>query len=403
MALMRKLWWYRQWHHDQVLEETKTEVNQTNDQGLTHWFAAGSTTLTSDIDVNLKGERTEKAVKVFNKKFKTGVPITQPWDYEAGVVYDVNVYAMDFIFDPISVEDDILLGGKEAGGFPDISTEEKEKDIVSQNIWSLVKLRLYMSEKKWKEYKKSIGIRGLEVEQKYHKYFVTLRDRMITEAAVNGDDLTLNENNTGMQQLTSISEQLAERKQVTPDELHPVAENLVIGASNRIYEDMLGSVATLRRQLRELIDVENEEAIGKKLTKLRNKLSEAAFFANEAYVTDAAVTQTVVGIQGKKDIRQPMFELMSAVNENLADALKEMTRHSGSLGEAAFKSAKYIFRMTEAAKSMGIKGGQVKTFNVVSSKISKEIKGTTEEERASSASWSFCGARPAQWLRSRVC
>ena len=89
--LMAKLREFRQWRHDLILRRTQADP-AIGRAGLTEWKAAGSTTLTSDFDVNLKGNKTELAVAVFNRLFKA-----DGWEHEAGVVYDVNVYAVDFM------------------------------------------------------------------------------------------------------------------------------------------------------------------------------------------------------------------------------------------------------------------------------------------------------------------
>ena len=47
----------------------------------------------------------------------------------------------------------------------------------------------------------------------------------------------------------------------------------------------------------------------------------------------------------------------------MADALKEIHRHGKTLGEAAFKSGKYLFRLADAAKNAGVRDGLViKTY-----------------------------------------
>ena len=184
-ALMRKLWEFRQWHHELILQRTKDDPSLGKD-GLKEWKSAGSKTLTSDIDVNLKGTKTEQAVAVFNRKFKAD---GGGWAHEAGVVYDVNVYALDFM------HKDTFSGLAEEGGeisphkfgqtdaasgapLPDPATRGAAKegaregsagggvgahsDILGprmvqadaglQRVWSLVKMRLYMTGAEWAEY-----------------------------------------------------------------------------------------------------------------------------------------------------------------------------------------------------------------------------------------------------------
>jgi hypothetical protein len=169
-----------------------------------------------------------------------------------------------------------------------------------------------------------------------------------------------------------------------------IAEDYKIAASNRIYEDKLISVAGMRykikgeiakfealkesligsskpeniesskpennaknlHELRWKMAIQNQR-IESKLQQLREIVSEAALYSNEAYITDGAVNHAVVGLQGGNAIEQTKAELMNAVTENLADALKEISRHGSSLGEAAYKAAKYYMRMADAAKNMG--------------------------------------------------
>jgi hypothetical protein len=55
------------------------------------WSAAGSNDATSDVDTSLSGEGTEFAAKRFNELFSAA------WGRDSGIVFDVNVYARDFV------------------------------------------------------------------------------------------------------------------------------------------------------------------------------------------------------------------------------------------------------------------------------------------------------------------
>ena len=86
------------------------------------------------------------------------------------------------------------------------------------------------------------------------------------------------------------------------------------------------------------------------LHELRELLAECALYSNEAYITHGAVNHAVVGLQIGKDIVMSKRASMDAVNENFADTLKEISRHgSNGVGEAAYKSGKYIWRFADAA------------------------------------------------------
>ena len=68
---MEQLLVFRQRSHDRVFAKTmlKIESKQAEEGGLTSASAAGSQSLSSDIDANLKGTSTEDAVAVFNEIF----------------------------------------------------------------------------------------------------------------------------------------------------------------------------------------------------------------------------------------------------------------------------------------------------------------------------------------------
>ena len=441
-AFMKKLWEYRQWHHDQVLQETQKEVTARtkNPKGLEKWPSAGSTTLTSDIDVNLKGERTEVAVEVFNELFKKGFPGGHSWDYEAGVVYDVNVYAVDFMHSFAGIETGEVIerlkqdqasyanedaaiteqvpvkrtvkegkrSGQDRGG---ISDRELDKlDRANQSESALVKVRLYMTGSQWEAYKESVKLppdqKNLwqNVEQRYSVYLNTMSAK-ITEKAQGGLQLANQAEMTGMQVLQDLAAQAAGH---SGNEHIDSAkqEQLIIGSSNRIYEEKLKEVAMTREELKNLITAYNEmakpetntpqqqreaqeEQINISLTFLRNLIAECGLYANEASITDATVHHGVVGLQGGGKINMTQADALNAVNEHMGDALKEIERHGhggdpNHLGEAIFKAGKYMWRLADAAKNMGHGGlAEVERLYEAGYAIAEVVKGSgnvTEQE-----------------------
>jgi hypothetical protein len=378
--LMRKLWEYRQWHHDVVLKKAQLKVNahKKDPNGLKKWSAAGSAGLTSDIDVNLKGTHTEYAVKIFNEEFR------KEYGKEAGVVYDVNVYALDFMhgtddegsLDVPDFGQEGIRKGKSAGGLSDAAATRK--DLAKQDEWATLKIRLYMTGAEWNAHKLDVGgvdpdatvlARWARVEQKYKAYREELRramfrrtNRRIDEA----QDVQL----TGSQQITAQSEQASEGTAHDP-------ENVSIGASNDVYAVKLVEVGKARRELKALINTYNalvnddgqaidssedgtsavakwSRRIDRALLLMRERISEAALFSNEAYITDGAVNHGVVQLQMGKSIDLNKSQMFHAAQENYADALKEIARHGGTFGEAAFKSGKYIWRMGDAIMKIGL-------------------------------------------------
>ena len=405
--LMAKLWEFRQWHHEQILLKTQKDP-RIGEKGLSKWASAGSTTLTSDIDVNLKGEKTELAVAVFNELFRK-----DGWEHEAGVVYDVNVYAVDFMHkDTFSGLAESLSGtvsehkferaddkatrvsakegareGSVGGGIGKGNEVLEQRMLVAdanlQRVWSLVKMRLYMTGEQWQTYVADAKVPATTtaaVDLRYTDYMAQLKDRMLAgeEGVVQADAAR----NTGFAVIESIAKAKGEAGGVD-------SEQVKMEASNRLYEEKLLQMADLRRHLQEQIALRKawltanrhddaealDAAIDGNLAMLRDLISECAMFSNEAYVTDGAVNHTVVGLQGKIGISQTHSETMDAFNENVADSLKEIARHGGSIGEAAYKAGKYLWRMADAARNLGSPVPGIEALYHAGYTVANEIKG----------------------------
>jgi hypothetical protein len=433
MNMLKKIWEYRQWHHDYILRKTKNDLGGDK---LTDWAAAGSTSLTSDIDVNLKGTATEEAVSKFNALF-----IEDGWKYEAGIVYDVNVYALDFMHKEATFGSGMVKKEKEGGadvvkdlhgnvlkkkdinittlasgiaskegarkgmahgGFDGENEELIQTDRENQDIWTHVKTRLYMNQADWTSHVQEIQMSEeikSKVEARYHDYMTTLKSQMLEESPLDAVMVVDNQAKLGIDQLNEYASNASGQGEgVNEDIREAESSNLMMKSSNRIYETKLEPIKNLREVMRSQISAydalrsslgtgstEEKRAelsslnltIETNLVLLRNLLAEAALYSNEAYITDGAVNHAVVGIQSEVGITLKNSESKNAVVENLADTLKEINRHSTrGLGEAAFKSGKYLYRLTDAALNMGYNNETVNSAKKVSHKISTEIKNS---------------------------
>ena len=414
--VMKKLWEYRQWHHDWLLGEVQKTMNtkpvpvgpdgKPGKRPLEEWKAAGSASLTSDIDVNLKGTATEAAVAAFNAAFKA-----DGWDFEAGVVYDVNVYALDFMHSPGVKDGDDLVPQKEgkreklavgginpAHGDGKDAAEQIKEDTADQEIWSLLKIAMYTDPTEWAKYKASVtpaddvgrahkhGV-FMEVELRLKEYQATLIGKM--------EELTGKKAGAKDPSKGGVAQVQAQAHAMAPapkkyQEAHGVAENLQMAASNRVYEEKLAAVATMRAELADDIRLYNdnvlhgrfkmaalhEKFIHLQVKELREKLSEASLYSNEAYITDGAINHTVVGLQMERPIKQTKAESMHAVNENLGDTLKELTRHAHEgFGHAVYKAGKYMWRFADAARNMSVEDPAINALYNVGFAIGNTIKG----------------------------
>lgn len=171
-----------------------------------------------------------------------------------------------------------------------------------------------------------------------------------------------------------------------------MAEDTQMAASNRIYEGKLAAIAKLRGTLAKkvaqydsLVEAGDlalsglvQQQIHADLLNLRTKLSEASLFSNEAYIT-------VVGLQVGTPVSQRNNEILNAVNENLGDSLKEIQRHSGTIGEAAYKAGKYMWRMCDASRNMSISSAEIEALYDVGFDLGNTIKSRGGDVEKASA------------------
>ena len=406
--VMEQLLVFRQRSHDRVFAKTmlKLEEEQAKEGGLTSASAAGSQTLSSDIDANLKGTSTEKAVAIFNDIFSR----EEHWGMESGVVFDINVYALDFMHGTSDAGGQGLQAlaeggraGAAAGGVASMMDADADivgADLVEQRSWALVKVRHYTTLKAWGAHCDTSGTPqhlSAIAQDRHLAYYREVTHKMAALAGINPENLgpearaLVDEPNPKVTPQVSL-ERVAAALVAGQVDGDVKKEQLMLSSANRIYEEKLTEVAQIRKDLEgalaqhelawshptgtEIADAERNVEIH--LTLLRDKISEGNLFANEAYLTDGAVNHAVQGLQIGKKIRQTMAQGGDAITENMADALKEIHRHgkNGSLGEAAFKSGKYLFRLADAAKNAGITDDLVMRTYALGDEISNRIKKT---------------------------
>ncbi|MDY6901646.1 MAG: DUF4157 domain-containing protein [Cyanobacteriota bacterium] len=372
-GLMKTLLKLRETETNQLLTDVKNELKQKDqfknlsDDEVLKWSAAGSQSLTSDIDVNLKGAGSIEAVGLFNKYFKTNLG----WSLDAGTVYDVNVYAQDFM---TPHEETGVPFEKEKGQNP-ITPVQEVKELnagnnteslafdafsLNQDVWSLVKMRIYMSNNEWNAYMNEMleNARGngsddelareLQVkaqfedaEEYYQEYENNLKVK-IEEIEKSSDNIYQNMRNVLVQGNSYLSEhqQEASKKMI---------------AANLIYEEKLKEVSVLRQQLQDLKTKVPQRIpeIKQAGIQLKNALSEAIIYSNEAYFTQGAVHFAVIGQQiGKGESKLIMSddEHLHSFREQVGDTLKVLGEYAKSpIDKAIFKAGKYIDRLAKSA------------------------------------------------------
>lgn len=377
--------------------------------------APGSTEPTSDIDLNTFNQGTECLVKVFNSNFAIG------WKgHEAGIVFDVNVYAKDFKPDTSNIKGKRRLPSTVLPLFilpirdhvimtPSIEYQDADQQLKA----GLLKLRRYMAERtlinaknrsqwldsapEWTDFKSLLKEGGLDkmdgtlysVDQEFKKN-QTLLGWTINQAAHTDDKdsignlikIFLGDNSTPQPSLPILdSKKVSDR-------------NRLMAAENRIYEVKLQKVAT-ERAIFDLTKFADEASVtivaDQAYFNMRCSLSNALYFANEAYVTSGAVTQVVAGKQtlgagvksdrkdaeSKANIAYGAHELAHSIVDQLADIYKETKRHylhhpeqAGEsendkrerLGDSILVAAKYIHRLFNAIKHLYLIIGIVDSY-----------------------------------------
>ena len=326
--------------------------------------AFGSTNLTSDYDVSLKGAGNVGAVEKFNKRFRGD------WKQEAGLVFDTNVYT-DGNFLPDVDKNKGKYGkikSKEEKLEPITNAKQKTKDTANQDAAALTKTRKHMSQGDWSDYKTNIlnsiedsakkaqGKKAFgQAEKNYKKWLQELlkeAHRIKTNAEADDKKFEI--------AVTELEKQV--------DTLHKANPDIELLASNNLYVKKLRLVEEAeedRVEKQEKIQnaEQNENQDPAKLTALKKELdknavevrkrqSTALMFANEAYFSAGAVRDVVGNNQAGYRLELEREELLQSFNENLGDTLKDLDKYSGNLPEASIQSSKYVLRLSQSATNL---------------------------------------------------
>lgn len=328
----------------------KVELNKTLPEGEKipetakdlGWSAAGSTDATSDIDTSLSGEGTEWAAKRFNELF------SKAWGRDSGIVFDVNVYARDFVpqLDKMAfhkTSKDALPADVQAAAETTISWDTDIRGTAFVPQWeahqesqALYSTRSHMSKAEWTTYKTQmldavkqlpIQTRGLETER-LNKVFTAVE----TTFRTHNDDVAkqalamVNAERAKTQQpplakLPHFDNELPHATQHALEDLFKPdkakAETVALAAENRIYHQCLDKNEGMR---------EKRLVAETKLTSLEGKLKGAQEELAAARLNDPSKVGTATAkvnkltlevTQQKKTVQRLTFELKVAISESL--------------------------------------------------------------------------------------
>lgn len=334
--------------------------------------AVGSNSVTSDIDLSLKGENTEIGVALINSEFKKHFKVP----YEPGTLFDINVYSSDWMFGGTEIEGEAGVATYKPNAEAEPKSELAKQDRDDANeIWSMVKIRRNMTPQEWETYKteslaaitaspdqvaSTTKLYG-KVEQEYATFKAAVAQKLVDMKTDldNGEAALLKGNKSAF------------------EGGHYEEEARSMAASNALYESAILEVKTLRLQIKQLnLDKAAPADIDAASAELANKIAKALTFANEVYASEGAVLHTVYGKQGaskkmgklndpknqaetsafvkKGEVKAVKYDLkpeqyLQSVNENVGDSLHSLNHYAENPEYAAYRAGKYLDRLCEAA------------------------------------------------------
>lgn len=379
--LMTRLIRYREESWTRLFEGVKRDLKA---DGLKTFFA-GSTDLTSDVDVTVIGKTPRQevtAVTLFNKRFR------EFWGKESGTVFDVNLYARDFIPQRIGeVDKDKLKKLRESlktatdpevkqnlqGQIDQIETQANEinQEVVGEDSWqqtqaneqeilelndvmALLKMRRFMSDEAWADHMQAsmTGAKDPKTQSEIRDRFKKADDlfREI-KSELDGKIVALN------QKLFPQIKNVAERAEKITD----AREDAEMQASNRLYEATLIDVAEIGDQIDTLKAEVKKSGVrtpqqAKELDRLTNAYmqvkTKALVFANESYHTGGTLKDVVLNRQSNLGIQLTIPDYMQSINEQAGFVAEQLNHKGDPAGYRMWKAGKYLERLVLALSSV---------------------------------------------------
>jgi hypothetical protein len=201
--------------------------------------SVGADTVTSDVDVSTGGLNSEVAIRAYNEEFRSYVDL----ELDPGTVFDLNVYAKDFIFGWNDNADKTVIDPKRENKEKPSAPKAAERDR-EQDIWALVHVARYMpADADWDAFVET-SLRGLSQDKRTDQ-----QDRLATaRRRAKGFEWRLL---SMMAELcTQLDLGLGTSDATWGAEAQHFEEGaLKMRAANRLYEDKLLQVKDMRTQI----------------------------------------------------------------------------------------------------------------------------------------------------------
>ncbi|MFJ7205849.1 hypothetical protein ACIQWR_20225 [Streptomyces sp. NPDC098789] len=363
--LMREVFFYRKVLIDSMLLRLRERYPHLRIRSV------GSNNPTSDYDITVSGAGAAEAVALFNAEFRA------EWGKESATVFDVNLYVKDFMPERGNFafpyvpgtpglrweETELLVGdgrgalrprrwtpradgGWEGVGARTLGSETPDPvGIVAptgaaagevaeadQDVAALSKLRKYLTAEQWRAYVERLAdllpAPAAQVARARHDAADAVHRRAVRELA-------------GRLRTETGRVRPATHDEAYIEELEHSSPDAVIRARNLIYAEHAARLGEAQQQF---ADHPSDDLA----LRIRRDTSYALWHAMEAYHSQGAVLD-VVGKQAGSAVSVTGAHYLQSFNEQLGDLLKDL-RHYTDAGEAFYRSAKYLRRMTAAAR-----------------------------------------------------
>jgi len=333
--------------------------------------SVGAEAVTSDVDLSTGGSNSELGVQFVNSRFRSAFVPGRVIPYDPGTVFDINLYASDWIHGEANVADNAkgvrtITPGAEVSG---MSAPDQAERTRNMEVWSLVKIRRNMGDAEWAGYV-ATTLRGLDDKAS--------RSEMEAKLVDANKKFKEFEKNVHVRQ-AEMDTKLKKQEQAFfgagggtafrgDHGDHFQEEASFTRAANAIYEENLQQVKELRlriEKLRAANSVANESAISALGVRLSDKIAEALTYANEVYATEGAVQHTVLKqgagkkldkLKSKKetehltavdyDLKPELY--LQSVNENVGDSLHSIEHYKHDPRYAVYRAGKYMARLCDA-------------------------------------------------------
>ena len=355
--------------------------------------AVGSDNLTSDYDITFTtkdGDGSEiDAVVSFNDEIKRmfGVP--------PGVCFDTNLYVKDFL----KVEDKSILGTKDAprsdaGGIDEID-QLKTMDLSDQDVGALTKQRQYMDAAQWDAYREQVLAQMFAIEDDTQReaavkettlQFEEAESTYLLKAAEKVNRLFAQIEHAKPPPSHEFDEMMGLKAQWAKDadteKAHALVDKILklgaehfeaatMEASNELYMEKMFAARDIQQKQKQLEaalakdpDSPRAEAAKTAIDALRarakKEITDANFFAAEAYLSEGPLQHIVGGRQGGDAAALEKLKpehLLGSINEQFGDFMKDCGHYAGNEGEAFCQTSKYIERMLNGIVMLRAKKG----------------------------------------------